>query len=240
MNAGLRGELAHRQLELGLGGVDASVRRVHVGAARPAEPQQRHVVVRSDEVVENRAPLLRTLAVAGSLAREHQRAADVRERLEGGRLATRHRRHGLVEPARPRSGLAHRHLGEAELRERSEFEIGVAVASATSRAADANDAAVAASRAASERVRSSQPRSAPGATSRRRRSARASQPREAASLSNASPYSLESHSATRAARASSPSRRNPHTHALGVRPRLARPEATRERGRGRRAPRASP
>ena len=32
----------------------------------------------------------------------------------------------------------------------------------------------------------------------------------------------------------------PHTHALGVRLRRAPPEATRERGRGRRAPRASP
>ena len=84
------------------------------------------MVVRSDEVFENRAPLLRTLAVSSSLASEHERAADVRECLQGGRLATCHRRHGLVKPGQAALGLAHRHLGEAELRERPKFEICVA------------------------------------------------------------------------------------------------------------------
>ena len=84
------------------------------------------MVVRSDEVLKNGAPLLRTLAVSGSLASEHERAADVRECLQSGRLATGHCRHGLVKPDQAALGLTHRHLGEAELRERPKFEICVA------------------------------------------------------------------------------------------------------------------
>jgi hypothetical protein len=74
------------------------------------------VVVCTDEVVEDGTPLLRTLTVSGALAREHQRAADIRERLERCGLAACRRRHGLVEPSEAAIGLSQRHLGEAELR----------------------------------------------------------------------------------------------------------------------------
>ena len=83
------------------------------------------MVVRSHEVVEDRAPLLQTLGVPGPLAREHQRAADVRERLEGRRLAARCRCHRLVEPGEAPVDLSLRHLGEPELRQRSQLEVGI-------------------------------------------------------------------------------------------------------------------
>lgn len=82
-------------------------------------------------------------------------------------------------------------------------------ASAELSAASAYIAASDESRELFERARSSQPCSAPDATSRSRRSARASQPRAAASLPNTRAYSRESQSVIRAARPSWPSRLNP-------------------------------
>ena len=120
------GELAHCQLELRLGGVDASVRRVDVGTACPAEGKQRDVVVRAHEVVEDRTPLLRPLVVSRSLACKHQRAADVRERLQRGGLATGHRRHRLVQPGQAAFGFPCRDFREAELRQRAQLEVRVA------------------------------------------------------------------------------------------------------------------
>ena len=79
--AGL-GQLPYRRDELRLGGVDSTVGGEDVGAARAAEREQGHVVVLPHELVEDLAPLLRPLGVARPLAREHQRAADVGERLE--------------------------------------------------------------------------------------------------------------------------------------------------------------
>ena len=99
------------------------------------------MVVCSDEVVEDGAPLLRTLAVSGALAGEHQRAADVRERLERGGLTARRRSHRLVEPSEAAVGLSQRHLREAELRQRAELEIQVAGDEGDVERREANDAA---------------------------------------------------------------------------------------------------
>ena len=84
------------------------------------------MVVRTYELVEDGAPLLGTLAVAGALAGEHQRAADVRKRLEGGGLATCRCRHGLVETSEAAVRLSKRDVGEAQLRKRTELEVHVA------------------------------------------------------------------------------------------------------------------
>lgn len=202
-------QLTNRLLELGLRCVDPAVGGEHIRATRPTEGEQRHVVVRAHELVQHRAPLLRALAVASTLAGEHERAANVREGLEVGGLAARSGSHRLVEPSETRSTSPSVTSASPSWASARSSRSGSRAASATSSADVACSAAVAASRAPSERASSSQPRSAPGATSRVRRSARASQPRDAASLSNASPYSRASQSATRAARASSPSRRKP-------------------------------
>ena len=120
------GQLPDGRDELRLGGVDATVRREDVGAARATEREQRDVVVLPHELVENLAPLLRPLGVASPLAREHQRAADVGERLEARRLAARRGGHRLVEMSEALVDLPERDLGEAELRQRAKLEVRVA------------------------------------------------------------------------------------------------------------------
>ena len=118
-------QLAHSLLELRFRGVDPAVGGVHVRAACSAEREQRHVVIRADELLEHCAPLLGALAVAGTLAGEHQRAADVREGLEVGRLAARRSSHRLVESRETALDAAQRDLGEPELGECPQLEIRI-------------------------------------------------------------------------------------------------------------------
>jgi hypothetical protein len=108
-------QLANRLLELGLRCVDPAIGGEDVRAASPAEGEQRHVVVRADELVEHGAPLLGAFAVAGTLAGEHQRAADVREGLEVGGLAARRGSHRLIESSETLVHVAERHFGEPQL-----------------------------------------------------------------------------------------------------------------------------
>ena len=119
-------ELADRRDELLLGGVDPAVRGEDIGAARAAEREERDVVVSSHELLENLAPLLWPLGVARPLTREHQGAADVGERLETCGLTTCRRSHGLVEMRKPPVDSSECDLGEPELGERAQLEVGVA------------------------------------------------------------------------------------------------------------------
>ena len=119
-------QLAQGSEELLFRGVDAAVRLIDVGAARATEGQQSDVVVLADEGIEHLTPLLRALAIVRALAGEHQRAADVRERLQRRRLAARRGRHRLVQAGEPLLDLPERDLDEAELSESAKLEVDIA------------------------------------------------------------------------------------------------------------------
>src|SRR5262245_11228430 len=91
-------QLPDRRKELAFGSVDATVRGEDIRATRPAEGEERDLVVLAHEVLQHRAPLLRALGVTCEVAREHECAADIREGLQARRLSGRRRRHCLVEP----------------------------------------------------------------------------------------------------------------------------------------------
>ncbi len=118
-------QLPDRREEFALSGVDPSIRGEHVRAARAAESEQRDRVVLADEVLQHPAPLLGTLRVTGEVARQHECAADIGERLQARRLSGRRRRHRLVEPREAVVHAADGDLGEAELGECPQFEIRV-------------------------------------------------------------------------------------------------------------------
>ena len=84
------------------------------------------MVVATRERLEDLRPLPRSLAVAGTLARQQQRAADVGEGLERGRLAPGGGRHRLVQAGEPVVDLACGHLREAQLGERAQLQVDVA------------------------------------------------------------------------------------------------------------------
>ncbi len=119
------GQFANRRDELLLGGIDPPVCGEDVGATGAAKREQRDVVVSPHELLQDAAPLLRPLGIPRALAREHQRAADVGERLETRRLAARRGCHRLVEMLEALVDLPERDLGESELGERAKLEIGV-------------------------------------------------------------------------------------------------------------------
>ncbi|MBA2424334.1 MAG: hypothetical protein H0V58_03130 [Actinobacteria bacterium] len=69
--------------------------------------------------------MLRPLGVTGSFTGEHEDAADIGKRLEGGGLTARRRCHRLVQMPEPDVHLPEGHLGKAELGQRSELEVRV-------------------------------------------------------------------------------------------------------------------
>jgi hypothetical protein len=91
----------------------------------PAEREQRDGVVRTNEVLEHGAPLLRALDVVRELAREHERAADVGEGLQARGFARRRRGHSLVEMSEPPIDVTTRDLREPELCKRAQLEVDV-------------------------------------------------------------------------------------------------------------------
>jgi hypothetical protein len=93
---------------------------------RPAERKKDDVVVLPDEVLKNCAPLLRAFHVTCSLAREHQRAADVSERLQAGGFAARGRGHRLVELCEALVDFSRTYARESQLGERTKLQVGIA------------------------------------------------------------------------------------------------------------------
>jgi hypothetical protein len=118
-------QVAQGTLQLRLGLVDPPARDVDARAARAAEREQGQVVVRAGEPLHHLGPPLGPLAVAGELARLEERAAHVGERLQRHLLPTGDRRHRLVETRHPLLDAARRDLGETDLGERVELEVGV-------------------------------------------------------------------------------------------------------------------
>src|SRR5262245_44052156 len=80
-------QLPDRRNEFALGSVDATVRGEDIRTTCAAESEERDWVVLAHEVLQHRAPLLRALGVTCEIAREHERAADIRERLQARRLS---------------------------------------------------------------------------------------------------------------------------------------------------------
>ena len=161
------------------------------------------------ERLENLAPLLRSVGVTGPLAREHQGAADVGERLEAWRarrLSPRPSprpdgrapgRRSRARPRRIRAGRARAARGRCRppaARRRAREPPGATTPRRLGSARSAPGRAILARR---RRDVAKQPLGASEPTARRR------------VVPNASAYSRESQSAIRAARASSPSRRKP-------------------------------
>ena len=119
-------QLADRRKQFALRSVDPAVRREDIRATCPTEREERDRVVLAHEILQHRTPLLRTLGVTRKVAREHQRAANIRERLKTRRLSRRCRRHRLIKARESVVHAAHRHLGQAKLGECPQLKIGVA------------------------------------------------------------------------------------------------------------------
>jgi hypothetical protein len=114
-----------RRDELLLCGIYASVGSENIRAARPAEREENHVIVFSDEIFENRTPLFRTFHVTRSLACEQQRAADIGKCLKSRRLPARGRGHRLVELRQALVDISRGDSHESELCKCAKLQIGI-------------------------------------------------------------------------------------------------------------------
>ena len=97
----------------------------HLRAARVAEPEHRHVVVRGDPPLDGLPPLLDALPVRGELARGDPDADHVADDLQARDLAAGRRRERLVHLRHARHDVAGRDLRVAEPDERRRLEIRV-------------------------------------------------------------------------------------------------------------------
>ena len=120
------GQLAQRGLELLLGVVDPSARGVDVGAARAAEREQRHVVVRRARTTRARRSM-RPAARCRLRARTPETACSRRPRTSRGTTARRSVTAAMASSrrARPVLDVPDRDLREAQLCERVQLEVGV-------------------------------------------------------------------------------------------------------------------
>jgi hypothetical protein len=119
------GKLTNRRDELLFGRVDTTIRGKDVGTAGSAEGEQRDGVVLANEALEHGTPLLRPLGIVRELAREHQRAADVGERLQACGFACCGRSHRFVKTREALFDVAARDFCEPELCERAQLEVDV-------------------------------------------------------------------------------------------------------------------